>query len=228
MVANSRNERGAALIEFVLISMVWVPLLLGTLAIGTNLIRDLQAIQFTRDAGNMYAYGVDFTQAGNAAILERLGKSLDFNPSGSGPGVVIFSTVTYIGRYQCKALGWADNSDPPVPDTSPGHCVNWRHFVFVQQFTLGNPSVGKGNFGSPAGINPAKQDAKGFIDMDEYASNPGARAGGFHLIPAPPDDGETHPGYQPGQLMYIAESRFQAIPFPGFTAGLTIYSHAIF
>ena len=51
MRRNSRARCGSSLIEFVLRSMFWVTLLIGTLVIGGNLIKSIQVVQLCRDVG---------------------------------------------------------------------------------------------------------------------------------------------------------------------------------
>ena len=71
--------------EFCLISVVWVPLLLGTVSLGFDLIRAIQVSQVCRDAGHMWAYGVDFRQTQNQGLLANLAKPLNV-VSGGGDG----------------------------------------------------------------------------------------------------------------------------------------------
>src|ERR1039458_10471924 len=85
MVMRGASFRGAACIEFAFVSMVLVPLLLGTGAAGINMILTLQTIQVARDAGHMYARGLDFSQPGNQTILGNLGSTLGLSTTaGSG------------------------------------------------------------------------------------------------------------------------------------------------
>ena len=56
-----RSQRGGSSIEFAFIVLTLVPLLLGTGATGVNMIRTLQTAQLARDAGHMFARGVDFS-----------------------------------------------------------------------------------------------------------------------------------------------------------------------
>ena len=80
------KRRGSSGIEFALSSLFWVPLLTGTLVIGTNVIKANQVVHFCRDIGHMWAYGVDFSQASGQAILTQITQGLNFNTSGTGNG----------------------------------------------------------------------------------------------------------------------------------------------
>ncbi len=103
------------MLEFCLLTPVWLPLLLGTMWIGSAMIRGLQVTQVARDAASMFCRGVDFsTGAGSDsnAILTKVTQELG-TVTTSGTGVVIFSTLTYVGNSVCASAGTAyhDNSD---------------------------------------------------------------------------------------------------------------------
>ena len=69
MYASRKRQKGSMLVEFVLVmALVMVPLLLGTMVVGFNLIRSIQVNQINRDAGHMYARGVDFSSDTNGLI----------------------------------------------------------------------------------------------------------------------------------------------------------------
>jgi hypothetical protein len=129
---SQARRRGSSLIEFVLSSMFWVTLLIGTLVIGGNLVKSIQVVQLCRDVGHMWAYGVDFSQASNQNLIAKLAQGLNFSTSGSGNGVVILSSVTYIGPNQCTAGGLA-------ADTTS--CPNLNQTVFTRRVVAGNSSV---------------------------------------------------------------------------------------
>lgn len=86
------SARGVSTIEFAFSLLVLVPLFLGTGVTGINMIRTLQTVQLARDAGHMYARGVDFSQTGNQTILVNLGSALGLSgTAGQGSAVVILS-----------------------------------------------------------------------------------------------------------------------------------------
>lgn len=220
MPSRRHNQRGGSAVEFALLTVVWLPLLLGTLAIGTAMIRGLETVQLARDTGHMYALGVDFSLAANQAVIARLGQELGMQTSG-GPGVVILSGISYVGVYQCKALGLADNSTPPVPYST---CTNYKHFVFTQRLKIGDPALRASNFGSP---DASLVDAtSGYITPSDYVKKSGARADSFKLLPKPKEDGTD--GFQAGQVAYLVEAYFRAPDFPGFMTAWGTYAHALF
>ena len=162
-------ERGSALVEFMLCSLVWLPLLLGTAVIGLNLIRAIQVTQVCRDAGHMYSYGVDFSQSTNQNLLLRLAQGLNITAN-AGNGVVILSRVTYIGDLECKAGNLQ-------PNTSS--CPNYTQIVITNRLTIGNAAAASSSFGTLAG---GMTDASGNVSQQTYLTNPGTRATGFSNV----------------------------------------------
>lgn len=137
--SGSPSERGSAVIEFVLcFGLFWVPLFMGMLVIGFNLIRAVQATQVCRDAGHMYSFGVDFSQIGYKNLLASLAQGLSIDPTGTGGrGVVILSTVTYVDATQCQAGGY------------PVTCPNRGQIVFTRRIVVGKSSLHSSAFGTP-------------------------------------------------------------------------------
>ena len=209
MNRNSQaRRRGSSLIEFVLSSMFWVTLLIGTLVIGGNLIKSIQVVQLCRDVGHMWAYGVDFSQTSNQNLIAKLAQGLNFSTSGTGNGVVILSKVTFIGANQCTAGG--------LPATTAG-CPNLGQTVFTRRVVVGNASVRVSNFGTPPG---GIIGANGFILAGDYLTNTSARASNFiSLLPL-----------APGEVSSLTETYFSSpeLDWPGVMTGTGEYSYAIF
>ena len=220
MAAKRSSRRGGSAVEFALLSVVWVPLLLGSWATGMTMIRSLQSDQIARDAGHMYARGVDFSLSGTQAMLGELSSDMGTLTS-TGTGEVILSTISYIGRYQCKALGLADNADPPNPSAA---CTNYGHWVFTHRFTIGNSSLATSHFGSPDASLVTQ--STGYIARDVYTKNVLARADTFTLLPKPKEDGAD--GFQAGQFAYLVETYFKVPQFPGVMTGQHAYAYAMF
>ena len=90
--ARRNRESGSSLIEFALVgTFMFIPILAGLVTVGVSLVVSQQVQNFNGNAGQMFAYGVDFTQSGNVAILEKLSGNL--NLGGSSYGVVILSEI---------------------------------------------------------------------------------------------------------------------------------------
>jgi len=67
---HNRNERGSTMIEFILVSsMFLVPLLVGIFTYGFAVLRSVEVVQITRDVGHMYSRGVDFSTQANQNLL---------------------------------------------------------------------------------------------------------------------------------------------------------------
>ncbi|MDQ6699317.1 MAG: hypothetical protein M3Z36_03930 [Acidobacteriota bacterium] len=184
-----------------------MPLLMGTFVVGLNLLRAIQVTQVCRDAGHMFAYGIDFSQSGNQNLLVRLANGLNFS-AGGGSGVVILSTVTFIGAAQCTAAGLQ-------ADTT--HCPNLNQSVFMRRIVVGNSGVRASNFGTP---NGGIVDGSGHISSSSYLSDTSARAAGFaSFLPL-----------AAGQLAYLTEMYLASpdIDWTNFMTGTGVYARVIF
>jgi hypothetical protein len=211
MLGNSQSKRrvrGASGIEFALSSLFWIPLLTGTLVIGTNVIKANQVVHFCRDIAHMWAYGVDFSQASGQAVMGEIAQGLNFNINGSGNGVVMLSNVTFIGNNQCLAAGLLANT------TS---CPNLNQTVFTRRVVVGNSSLRSSNFGTPPS---SIIGTRGFIAATDYCTNTNARANNFvQLLPLAPGDTST-----------LTETYFISpeLDWAGIMTGTAEYSYAIF
>ena len=134
MAHRTSPQRGTSAIEFAFCSLILFPLLLGGLSVGFNLVRATQVAQFARDAGHLYAYGIDFTQASAQQLLVKLATGLNFALSGE-TGEVIFSTIVMVGPKQLP-VGWTAGEHRLLSESEPGgvHAlVPARQHVGVQQ-----------------------------------------------------------------------------------------------
>jgi hypothetical protein len=126
-----RRRCGSAIVEFVLAAaLIYTPLILGTMVIGMNLIRAIQVTQLNRDAGHMFARGVDFSLASNRAILQQIAGGLDL--TANGKCVVILSQIQ---KVTCSS------------------CANNNMAVFTRQIVLGNASLRSSQYGTPPTIS---------------------------------------------------------------------------
>ncbi len=197
-----KRQLGNELIEFALVATFLLPLLFGTVVVGLNLSRSIQATQVSRDAGHMYSRGVDFSDAANQRLIERLAQGLNIRLSG-GAGVVILSTITFIGEAQCTAAG-----------LSTVACTNLNYPVTTNRIVIGNASARASAFGTPS---PSLIASDG--DVANYITETSARANGFNAVLA----------LQPGEVAYVAEVYVPSSDFglPGYeTTG--VYSRTVF
>ncbi len=125
--SRAGRSGGSAIVEFVLTAaLIFTPLILGTIVIGMNLIRAIQVTQINRDAGHMFARGVDFSVPANAAILQHLAGGLDLAPGGKS--VLVLSQIV---KVDCAS------------------CVNRNVAVFMRQIVLGNAGLRPSRYGTP-------------------------------------------------------------------------------
>jgi hypothetical protein len=221
-------KRGSAIIEFALSLLVLMPLFLGTGAVGINLIRTLQTVQLARDAGHMFARGVDFSQPGNQQILADIGTGLGMSATvGQGSAEVIFSGLTYVDANTCIAANQANGNG-----NSP-NCTNLGQWVFTQRLELGNTSLRASNFGSPLTSGPTgvTQDSQGKISLGQYATRAGAVAQFTSAVnginPYSVVNGVAS-GLPSGQKLYLAEAAGTGFAMPPYVQGSPTYSYSFF
>lgn len=199
---GKHRRRGSEVIEFALVSTFLLPLLFGVLVVGLNLGRSIQVSQVSRDAGHLYARNVDFSALANQQLIARLAQSLNITPTG-GNGVVILTTVTFIGQVQCDAAG-----------LSAGQCTNLGQSVMTHRIVIGNSSLRQSNFGTP---NASLIDSTGKVS--DYLTESSARANGFASVLV----------LQAGQVAYVSEVYVPSSDYgmPGFES-TGVYSRTIF
>ena len=204
-----QNQRGSSLLEFLLVTLFLIfPLLFGTFIFGMRLVRANQVAEVCRDAGHMYAFGVNFSQSSGQNELVKLAQGLNLTPTG-GNGVIILSTITFVGPNDCIAGGYLT-----------GTCPNLNNTVFAGRLVIGNSGLKINQqlqvsiFGTP----PASiVDSNGNIKPSNYIQDFGAVANNFYsVIPI-----------SSGQLAYVAEAFFVAPDFsllnPGGISARSIF-----
>lgn len=209
------------MMEFAFLMPVWVPLLIGTLFIGSAMVQGQQVTQMARDLASMYSRGVNFSSGGgstSSAILTDVTQEVGTVTS-TGTGVIIFSTVIYVGNSVCASAGATYGTLSPLSHTAA--CKNYGKFVFTQQYTQGNTGLRSSNFGTaPSG----DLDANYNVATTTYLTDTSDVAT-FNLLPAPQENGQD--GYQSGQPAYAVEAYFSGTGFKGYTKGGT-YAYAVF
>ena len=95
-----QGQRGTALIEFAIVMTMLIPMFFGMVIFGISAGRAIQATQFTRDMGHLYAMGVDFSTASSQSLMMNLAQNLDVSSTG---GVVIFSQIKKVYQADCDA-----------------------------------------------------------------------------------------------------------------------------
>ncbi len=223
---KKQNSRGVSSVEFAFGMIVLLPLLLGTGVTGINMIKNLQTVQLARDAGHMYARGVDFSQPGNKTILVDLGSNLSLSSTaGQGGAVVILSALTYVDSNACSAVGAVDTHGNPT-----SACTNYTKWVFTQRLEIGNTSLRTSNFGSPLTSGPTGvtvNSTTGKISQSDYVTKAGAVATFTGVNPYTVVNG-TGQGLPSGQLLYVAECGSTGFSLPPFVSNAASYSWGLF
>ncbi len=198
------RRTGSVLVEGALVlSLLLVPMFLGVSVYGLYLIRILQVNQINRDAGHMFARGVDLsgTTSGlaNQAILIKMADRLK-DSSAKGTGVIILSQVRKVG-----------------PPNSCNNCLNHDAVVFIQRNTIGNAALHNSAFGTVLG---AKMNPDGTGTLTDPYNDPLAVAVGVLNILA----------MQPGDRAFISETYFSSddLSIPGFTSPAAVSARAFF
>lgn len=221
---NRASERGGSIIEFALISMTLFPLLLGTGALGVNMIRVQQTTQLAREAGEMFARGVDFSKPGNLSVLVQIGSSLGLSATqGSGTAVVILTALTYVDKQACALAGAVDTNG------NPANCTNFGQWVFAQRQVVGNPSIRTSNTGSPLTTGPtgvSMDPVSGKIAVNDYVSQAGAVARFSSINPYSSVNGVVS-GLPAGQYIYLAEAATSTLSMSVY-GGTATYAFAMF
>ena len=131
---RKRRQGGQEIIEFALISLLLVPMFIGSFIVGMNLIRSIQCNQMCRDLADMYIHGADFSTYSMQTMAQRLAQGLNLqigssftgssnsNTNNTGNGIVTVTQIMWIGG----------TTDP--------NCVSRRHAdIFIQD--SGTPSA---------------------------------------------------------------------------------------
>jgi Flp pilus assembly protein TadG len=213
------------MMEFMLLAPVWLTLILGTMWIGSAMVRGQQVTQAARDLGSMYSRGVDFASNAGAASSETLTAVTQQvgTVTASGTGVAIFTTLTYVGNSVCASLG-ATYGVAPSSGSAGSHtasCTNYGKFVFTQQYTQGNTSLLTSKFGTA----PTDEMDANFNIPSSYYVTSATYVSTFNLLPAPKELGQD--GYQSGQPVYVVETYFSGTGQKGYASGGD-YAYAVF
>lgn len=198
------SARGSTAIEMALTLPLLVIIMLGVFMMGLTVIRGISVVQITRDTGQMFARGLDFSLAGNQDIVVRLAAGMGMTRTG-GNGVVILSQIMYVGDEQCSAGG------------HPGDdCLNRNWPVIVRRIVIGNASLRASNHGTP---NPSLINSEGWVSG--YLTEVTARATGFTSV---------IPDMTAGQIAYLVESYFYSpeLALSPAAMGGGVYARAVF
>lgn len=225
---NRRHLRGSSYVEFAFAALVLTPLMLGTTGIGLNLLLAYQTSQLARDAGHMYARGIDFSQPGNQTILANLGSGVGLSATsgvlgtaGTGNAVTVFTTVTYVDDAACQLGGYASSG------VHTSACKNFGKWVFTQRIVVGNSTMQTTDYGSPitSGTSGVTISSSGTISQTDQLTNPNDVAT-FSAIN--PYNTTTGYGLPSGQVIYISEVAAKGFVMPPFQKNAVQYAYNMF
>jgi Flp pilus assembly protein TadG len=216
---NRQSSKGVAAIEFALSMVVLVPLFLGTVGIGVQMVQSMQVIGVARDAARLYGAsngGVNFLSTANRTILSKLGANIGLHTAAGDTGgnaVLILTAIKY--------------------DGTPG-TTNYQHWVFHQRLVVGNPNYRTSNFGSPLVVtdthfSAVTLDANGMVSPStQETDNPNDRANftaqGNPFLNA----GLSLTDLPNGTLLYVSECAAQGFRLPPYASGGVMYSYNVF
>ena len=115
------NRRGSTILEFAIVAPFLIVALLGVAGFGISLGRYIQALQVCRDVAHMFVDGVDFTQAGNQALIVLMAQGSGMTATG-GNGVVIMSRISTVYQADCDAASYSGSCN----NAGPG-CIYAAH-----------------------------------------------------------------------------------------------------
>lgn len=212
MNTRNRSSRGTSAIEFALIVPVWLSLTLGTVFVGSAMIREQAVTQMAVDLASMYSRGTDFSTGAGVAeawatgMLNSITQQLGSVTAG-GTGLVVFSTITYVGPNTCGAAHGVTGGLTT--------CANYQHWVFTQQYIQGNTSLRTPNSTLAPANHPYTADMNSDFNIPplSYVENTLDQST-FNLITPVPNG--TTDGYQEGQSVFVVEVYFKVIGSGGY------------
>jgi hypothetical protein len=217
---SKRGERGQEMLEFTLVTwLLLVPMFLGMITLGLNLVRSNQVTFITGDMATMYIQGQDFSTYAMQNMAARLatGLNLQIGSSFSGNNATNTSTTTgsvivtmtkllYVGTVSqatCLSVG----------SSTSGNCKNHDSFVYLQRIAFGNGSLATAPT-SIAGTPSSSIVINSSGTVSNYLTDINAQ------IPASADtamDNLWSPGsangLQDGQTIYLVETYFESTGF---------------
>jgi Flp pilus assembly protein TadG len=138
-----QRQSGHIFIEFALVSVLFLPLMVGTFITGINIVRSVQVNHMARDLADMYIHGADFSDLAMQQVAKRLGTGLGLdvgsatsgnnanNTSNAGYGMVWISKVIWVGP----------TNQPLCQSVVPATCTNANKFVVLEQVRFGKGSL---------------------------------------------------------------------------------------
>jgi hypothetical protein len=160
------RQSGQQIIEFAFVAFMFMPLFMGAVVTGMNLIRSNQVNHIARDMADMYIHGADFSDRAMQRVAKRLATGLDLqvgsatgnvadNTGNSGRGIIWVSKLMKVGTQleaSCQAA-------------LPAACTNLGKFVFLEHIRFGNGAL-ESERDASVGHPGATRDIFGRITQD--------------------------------------------------------------
>jgi hypothetical protein len=226
-----KTQSGQEIFEFGLVTILLMPMFLGSFIVGMNLIRSIQANQVCRDLDDMYIHGGDFSTYSMQQEAQRLAQGLNLqigasfagneqaNTGNAGNGLVTVSQIMWIGgagSTSCNAV-------------LPAACTNESSFVFTQQIQFGNGTLANASTVSVGACPSAVMNTSGVVQnyvTDARAALAGSAQTAMQNLWQ--NDGNSTP-LTDQQVVYIVETYFQSPDLSvGGLAGNGVYARYFF
>lgn len=208
------REDGTSIVEFGISAPFLLLMSVGVFIVGMMVDRHLTLSQVVRNAGNMYARGIDFSTTQNKNFIIDAATGLDL-------GLTSGSTAVYLSR-----LTRVPNDAICDTGSGPRFCNNNGQVVIAQRYMIGNVG-GQGMYsrlGSPTQ----------FVDANGNTASEGDHADFFDLTDAratgAPISVTGGGGLAENELMYAVEVVHKpvSLSFPGIVSPDMMYSRGFF
>jgi Flp pilus assembly protein TadG len=208
-VTRKKSESGNTMVEFAIVAPFWIAMLFGTVGMGTNLTRTIQVVQTSRDLGDMYAKGTDFSATGSQNLVTGDG----------GNSAALVQGMTLSGSSTNAVIYFSQVRNVLSTDSDCSACANSGKYVYINYITMGSTSL----FSSYVGSGPLSSD----LNSSGYTKNPTTQSGDKTDQNLLFDSSYTMPGN--GSVAYVVEVFMTSsdLSFLGF-GGSGNYSRAVF
>lgn len=197
------------MVEFAIVAPFWIAMLFGTVGMGTNLTRTIQVVQTSRDLGDMYAKGTDFSATGSRNLITGDG----------GSSAALVQGMTLTGSSINAVIYFSQVRNVLTTDSDCNGCANGGNYVYINYLKMGDSSL----FSSYVGNGPLASDT----NSSGYTKNPTTQSGDKTNQNLLFDSSYTMPGN--GSIAYVVEVFMTSsdLTFLGF-GGSGNYSRAVF
>jgi hypothetical protein len=231
---NRKGENGQEILEFTLVTwLILIPMFLGMISAGMNLVRTNQVVFITSDIATMYVQGQDFSTYSLQSLAARLATGLDLevgssftgsnaaNTGNAGSVIVTLTKIMYVGTVSqatCLSVG----------ASTSGNCKNANSFVYLQRIGFGNaavPSAPTSIVGTPnASIAISSAGNVSNYLTDTNAQLPATADTAMDNLWSP----ATANGMQDGQVVYVTEVYLDSTSFAFGSSAQGIYAKYFF